>query len=115
MDAFFAKWHGIDRETIDWGPIIDTDKCTGCGLCVVTCGEKRNVFGFNPDKKKSVVLFKDHCMVGCNNCEVGCLWNAISFTHDARYVRELAKKIPGEQIKKEIQVKLQENPDLLLD
>ena len=31
----FAIWHGIPRSTIKWAPIIDEDKCTGCGMCVV--------------------------------------------------------------------------------
>jgi len=114
-DDFFAKWHGIDRNTINWGPVIDPNKCTGCGLCVITCGEKRNVFGFDLDKKKAVVLFMDHCMVGCNNCQVGCLWNAISFPHDNQYVRGLAREIPDDQIKKELEAKLKANPDLVIE
>lgn len=114
-DDFFAKWHGIDRSTIAWGPIIDPNRCTGCGLCVVTCGEQRNVFGFDPDKKKAVVLFQDHCMVGCNNCQVGCLWDAISFPKDAQYVKELSRTIPEEQIKKELGAKLEANPDLVIE
>ena len=112
-DDFFLKWHGIDRAKITWGPVINSDKCTGCGACVVTCGEKRNVFGYDPEKKKAVVLFQDHCMVGCNNCQVGCLWNAISFPHDDQYVRELARSIPKEQLRKELAAKLETNPDLV--
>lgn len=114
-EDMFAKWHGLDRKKINWGPVIDPDKCTGCGLCVVTCGEKRNVFGFDVDKNKAVVMFKDHCMAGCNNCKVGCLWDAISFEKDAEYIRGIAKTIPQEQITKELKAKLEANPDLVIE
>ncbi len=112
-EDMFAKWHGIDRKTISWGPIVNADKCTGCGACVVTCGEKRNVFGFDRVNKKAVVLFQDHCMVGCNNCQVACLWHAITFATDDEYIRSLAATIPQEQVKKEIEAKLKDNPELV--
>lgn len=115
LDPFFAKWHGIDRTTIEWGPKIDSEKCTGCGLCVVTCGEKRNVFGFNPDTKKSVVMFPEHCMVGCDNCANACLWDAITFPHDAAYVKSVSRKITREQIAKELENKLKNNPGLIIE
>ncbi len=66
----FAIWHGMERKNIDWHPTVDESKCTGCGLCVVTCGEKRNVFGYDLERSKSVVMFPENCMVGCNNCGV---------------------------------------------
>jgi len=115
LDPFFAKWHGIDRTTIEWGPKIDATKCTGCGLCVVTCGEKRNVYGFDPDSKKAVVMYPQHCMVGCDNCAMACLWDAISFPHDAEYLKVLSRKINKEQITKELDKKLTENPGLVIE
>ncbi|MGC8705350.1 MAG: 4Fe-4S dicluster domain-containing protein [Athalassotoga sp.] len=114
-EDMFSKWHGLDRKKINWGPVIDPNKCTGCGLCVVTCGEKRNVFGYDPVNKKAVVLFQERCMVGCNNCQVGCLWNAITFETDEEYIRNLAKTIPPEQIQKELKAKLEANPDLVIE
>ncbi len=108
----FAVWHGMDRTLIDWHPTIDENKCTGCGMCVVTCGEKRNVFGYDLDRRKAVVMNPENCMVGCNNCSVACLWNAISFP-SADYVREMAKKVPEERIKMELQKKFETNPALL--
>jgi len=88
----FAVWHGLNRSSINWHPIIDEDKCVGCGLCVVTCSEKRNVFGFDPNHKKAVVLYPDNCMVGCDNCRVACLWNAISFP-DVSQLKDVAKSL----------------------
>ncbi|MEM0155220.1 MAG: 4Fe-4S dicluster domain-containing protein [Thermoplasmataceae archaeon] len=108
----FAIWHGVPRSGIHWEPSIDVDRCTGCGLCVVTCGEKRNVFGYDFERKKAVVMYPENCMVGCNNCTVSCLWGAI--THpDVSEVRELSKKLPMDLLKKELNKKLEANPGLL--
>ena len=37
----YAQWNGIPREEIAWHPSIDSEKCTGCGMCVVSCVEER--------------------------------------------------------------------------
>jgi Fe-S-cluster-containing dehydrogenase component len=108
----FAIWHGMERKNIDWHPTVDESKCTGCGLCVVTCGEKRNVFGYDLEKSKSVVMFPENCMVGCNNCGVACLWNAISFP-DMSYLKEVVERIPTGQVQKEFQKKISDNPSLI--
>lgn len=108
----FSNWHGINRKAINWHPTIDENKCVGCGLCVVTCSEKRNVFGYDEEKMKAVVLNPDNCMVGCNNCQVACLWDAISFP-DTSQVKSLAKSLVDEgQAKKELQARLLKNPSL---
>lgn len=114
MASEFAVWHGMNRSEINWHPIVDPNKCTGCGLCVVTCGEKRNVFGYVLQAHKAVVLYPDNCMVGCNNCQVSCLWNAITYPEDIDYIRDLARNLEKETIDKELANKLSKNPDLLL-
>jgi ferredoxin len=53
LDPKFAKFHGIDRDKIDWHPKIDESKCVGCGLCVTSCG--RGVYKFDYENKKSKV------------------------------------------------------------
>lgn len=70
-------------------PAIDENKCVGCGMCVTSCG--RNVFGFDPERKKSVVANPLHCMVGCTSCQVWCIYEAISFP-DPVYVRKLIRE-----------------------
>ncbi|MBI2937589.1 MAG: 4Fe-4S binding protein [Thaumarchaeota archaeon] len=107
------KWHGMDRSEINWHPVIDENKCTGCGLCVVTCGEKRNVFGYDKQRRKAVVMFPDNCMVGCINCMVGCLWNAISFP-DEQTIKNMARSLPKEALAKELAQKIEKNPELVM-
>lgn len=109
----FSKWHGVERSEIAWGPTIDNDRCVGCGLCVVTCSEKRNVFGFDEKRRKAVVLSSNNCMVGCNNCEVACLWNAISFPSVAS-VKDIAKRLVDEgQITRELKLRLNDGPQAM--
>jgi len=111
----FGKWHGIDRKTINWGPKIDVNKCVGCGMCVVQCSERRNVFGYDEQRRKAVVLVPENCMVGCNNCQIACLWDAITFPSILE-IRELAKKLVASgRIKEELDVKLQQNPHLIIE
>ena len=88
-DEKFAKWKGISRKEINWSPKIDEKKCTGCGMCITSCG--RNVFDFDKEKNKSIVARPNNCMVGCTSCETWCIFNAISFP-DRQYVKDLIKK-----------------------
>ncbi|MFP3287005.1 MAG: ferredoxin family protein [Acidilobus sp.] len=110
----FSKWHGIDRRAINWGPVIDEDKCLGCGMCVVQCSERRNVFGFDEKGRKAVVLAPQDCMVGCNNCQIACLWDAIKFP-DPSELKELARKlVDSGRAREELEVRLKQNPNLLI-
>jgi len=85
----FAKWKGVPREEIDWHPTIDETRCTGCGMCVTSCGRK--VFDYNSETNKAVVARPLQCMVGCTSCEVWCIFDAISFP-DSERVKNLIKE-----------------------
>ena len=63
MEVIIKPWHGILREKITWYPTIDEEKCIGCGMCVRGC--PRKVYGFDYERKKSVVLRPINCMVAC--------------------------------------------------
>jgi NAD-dependent dihydropyrimidine dehydrogenase PreA subunit len=89
LDKKFAYWKNIPREEIDWHPVINTEKCTGCGMCVTSCG--RNVFGYDAENKVAVVARPLQCLVGCTSCESWCVFNAISFP-DKQYVKDIIKK-----------------------
>ncbi len=108
MDEKFSKWKGVDRAKIDWHPTIDGAKCTGCGMCVTSCG--RNVFDFDREKNKSVVARPNNCMVGCTSCETWCIFDAISFP-DRQHVKDLIKENGLLKVaKKELEEKLNPKP-----
>ncbi|RLJ01712.1 MAG: hypothetical protein DRP11_04005 [Candidatus Aenigmatarchaeota archaeon] len=88
----FSKWWGIDRKKIKWYPIVDQEKCSGCGVCLTVCG--RNVFEFDFKKNRSKVKNPYNCMVGCDNCRVYCPAGAISFPQKNRraFIQSLLKK-----------------------
>ena len=85
----FAMWNGVPREEIDWHPTIDESKCTGCGMCITSCG--RNVFDYDEGRRTSVVARPLQCLVGCTSCEAWCVFEAISFP-DRAYVRDVIRK-----------------------
>ena len=87
----FDTWHGIDRSTIDWHPVIDESKCIGCGMCATTCG--RGVYKFDYTKRKGVVVVPNHCLVGCQTCANLCPVGAISFVKNTETTREKAQDI----------------------
>jgi ferredoxin len=66
QDPKFAKFHSIDREKIDWHPVVDESKCIGCDMCATSCG--RGVYKFDYKNKKSKVINPNNCMVTCITC-----------------------------------------------
>jgi ferredoxin len=90
QDPKFAKFHGVDRELIQWNPVIDESKCIGCGMCVTSCG--RGVFQFDYEKRKAKVVHPNNCMVACITCSNLCPSGAISFTQ-GETPREKAQRI----------------------
>lgn len=84
----FAEWKSIDRTEIDWAPEVDKDQCTGCGMCVTSCG--RNVFDYDWKQEKAVVARPNQCMVGCTSCQTWCIYDAISFP-EPEYVKNIIK------------------------
>ena len=108
----FDKWHGIDRNTIDWHPVIDETKCIGCGMCATTCG--RGVYKFNYTKGKPVVTEPNHCLVGCQTCANLCPAGAISFVKNLQTTREKAQKIVKDfQLLPKVKVELEKKKEEL--
>lgn len=87
--TLIKPWHGIPREEIAWHPTIVPDRCTGCGLCVTSCGRK--VYGFDYDQNKPVVVNPLQCMVGCSTCATLCPRGAIEFPSHG-YIQQVIRE-----------------------
>ena len=83
------QWHGIPRQEINWHPTIIAERCIGCGLCVTSCG--RNVYAFNYEANKPVVVAPSMCMVGCTTCATICTRDAIEFPSTG-YIRQFIRE-----------------------
>ena len=109
QDPKFAKFHGVDRDKIQWNPVIDELKCIGCGMCVTTCN--RDVYKFDYENKKSKVVNPANCMVACQTCANLCPMKAISFAEEDK-TREKAQKIIREtKILENVKIELEERKD----
>ncbi len=107
LDKKFAYWKNVPRDEIVWHPVINTDKCPGCGMCITSCG--RDVFDFDKEKKEAVVARPLQCLVGCTSCESWCIFNAIGFP-DKKYVKDIIKKkrlliVAKKQLEEQLTVK----------
>ena len=81
----------IPREMVMWHPLIDPNKCTGCGRCVDFC--PNDVFE-KPINGIAKVVNPNNCDVGCFSCMRVCAPRAIQFPPiDAvmRLIKELRK------------------------
>ncbi len=52
---------------------LDTNKCTGCGLCVAVCPHAV----FRIERRKAVIQDRDACME-CGACAKNCAFGALS-------------------------------------
>jgi NAD-dependent dihydropyrimidine dehydrogenase PreA subunit len=79
---------GVPRDSIDWSPIIDFEKCNYCNDCVEFCPHK--VFEVREDEEqKLVVKNPNNCVVFCRACGKACGLDAITFPDKV----EVTKKI----------------------
>jgi NAD-dependent dihydropyrimidine dehydrogenase PreA subunit len=87
-------WHGIPRSKIPWYPMIDYEKCVGCGKCVDYCKLGTYALEEKEGKKRPVVKNHYNCVVLCNGCDAICPAGAI--THPSKketgdLIREMRK------------------------
>jgi len=55
-------------------PVIDEDRCTGCGTCVNICPE--DVFWDSKEGETPIVYYPNECWY-CNSCVLECEEEAI--------------------------------------
>ena len=69
--------HNLTGSWRSMRPVIDEEKCTGCGICWKFCPEAC----IRPDEKPKIDL--DYCK-GCGICQEECPAGAISFVEEER-------------------------------
>ncbi len=64
-------------------PVIDRDRCTGCGRCIAVCGP--HVLSFETVRwKKSALLHDAAACTGCSLCAARCPFDAITMERQVR-------------------------------
>jgi len=67
----------VEREKIDWYPIVDRKQCIGCKSCYDFCFRK--VYSFDEINQKTLVANPYDCVVLCSGCQPKCPVQAIVF------------------------------------
>jgi len=60
-------------------PIIDKEKCTGCGLCAMDCPTKALTISPNGERDKYQLLFREDACDACGICEKSCPENCLQW------------------------------------
>ena len=63
-------------------PLVNVDRCTGCGRCVAAC-EPRVLSLETTNWRKSAVLHDRAGCTGCSLCALKCPFDAIAMTRPA--------------------------------
>jgi ferredoxin len=67
----------MPRPKNDVIPIIDKEKCTGCGLCTIDCPTKALVISQMSEKETYQLLFLKETCNACGVCETSCPENCL--------------------------------------
>ncbi|MGC8661978.1 MAG: 4Fe-4S dicluster domain-containing protein [Nitrososphaeria archaeon] len=109
--ASCKMWHGVERSHYQWFPVINYEACTGCGMCLLTCGN--NVFAWSSDKDAPVIANPGSCVLGCTTCGKLCPEYAITFQGDPKeFVGKLIREnriFP--EVRRELDARLKAHPD----
>ncbi len=58
-------------------PLIDKEKCTGCGLCTIDCPTKALMINQSSEKDTYQLLFRQEACNACGVCEKSCPENCL--------------------------------------
>ncbi|MGC8618025.1 MAG: 4Fe-4S dicluster domain-containing protein [Thermoplasmata archaeon] len=105
------QWHGVDRAQLNWYPTINEDACTGCGLCLLSCGN--SVFKWNVQEEMPLVANPQKCVLGCTTCGKVCPEGAISFPENpATFIKNVVFKYKVfPKVKEDLNERLAKFPD----
>ncbi|WMT44059.1 MAG: ferredoxin family protein [Cuniculiplasma divulgatum] len=106
-----GTWHGVERRLVEWYPIVDAQKCDGCGMCLLTCGN--DVYRWDLHASKPVVVNPGKCVIGCTTCGKLCDRDAIAFPEDPKkFVRNVVIKYKiFPRVKEDLAARLEKFPE----
>ena len=81
------QYLGVDRDRIDWHPIIDAEQCTGCGACAEFCPNEV----FEPVGDVMTVANPLNCVPACDKCAGECPVSAITFPSKESLLQQIEK------------------------
>ena len=81
------KYLGVDRDRIDWCPIIDAEQCTGCGACAEFCPNEV----FELVGEVMAVANPLNCVPACDKCAGECPVSAITFPSKENLLQQIEK------------------------
>ena len=87
------SYMGIPRERIPWAPVIDIDRCSGCGACLEEC--PNGVYVLDEQEGVARVVAPLQCVVLCDKCALTCPTDAISFPDKEATKKLLRELVPG--------------------
>jgi ferredoxin len=58
-------------------PLIDKEKCTGCGLCAIDCPTRALTISQNGERDLYQLLFREEACNACGVCEKSCPENCL--------------------------------------
>ena len=69
----------IPRPKNDVIPVIDRERCTGCGLCTINCPARALTFSQNSERDTYQLLFREEACDACGVCEKSCPENCLQW------------------------------------
>ena len=105
-----GTWHGVERRLVEWYPIVAAQKCDGCGMCLLTCGN--DVYRWDSQASLPAVANPGKCVIGCTTCGKLCGENAITFPEDPKkFVRGVVLKYKiFPKVKEDLAARLEKFP-----
>ena len=94
-----CQFGAISMDPVTGLPVVDEEKCTGCGACAKTCPKKiielrskgpknRRVFVscVNMEKGETARKACKSACIGCGKCEKACPFGAVKVEHNVAYI-----------------------------
>ena len=84
-------YKGIPRKKIPWYPIIDYEKCIGCGKCFEFCHNRVFDIEEKDGEKRVIVKNPYNCVVLCTGCQPECPVGAIAHPSEEETIKIIKK------------------------